>query len=103
MEILTIITFAIGLAVGILLTVNYKKDIYFNSCVEKIFDSPIFLPEFMVVGIEKSEDIDGKLIAKYTVRNYFFSKKNKKGFKYQTFYFYDKKDKYVIGQKLSLK
>ena len=57
----------------------------------------------MVIGIEKSADIDGKLIAKYTLRNYFFSKKNNKGFKYQTFYFYDKIDKYVIGQKLRLK
>ena len=83
-------------------SLNYKKDIYFNSCVYKS-ECDNFLPEFMVIGIEKSADIDGKLIAKYTLRNYFFSKKNNKGFKYQTFYFYDKIDKYVIGQKLRLK
>ena len=101
METLLIVTFVIGLVVGTLLAVNYKKDIYFNSWVYKI-ESANFLPEFMVVKIEESEDIEGRLIAKYTVRNYFFSKKNNKAFKYQTFYFYDKIDKYVIGQKLRL-
>ena len=102
METLIIVIFAMGLVVGILLAVNYKKDIYFNSCVYKS-EGDNFLPEFMVIKIEKSEDIDGRLIAKYTVRNYFFAKKNNKDFKYQTFYFYDKIDKYVIGQKLRLK
>ena len=102
MGILIIVAFALWLIIGSLVVINYKKDIYFNSCVYKSEDVN-FLPEFMVVEIEKSEDIDGITIAKYTVRNYFFSKKNKKGFKYQTFYFYDKIDKYVIGQKLRLK
>jgi len=97
MEILIIVAFVLG----ILLAINYKKDTYFNSCVYKI-DSYNFSPEFMVVKIEEGEDIDGRLIAKYTVRNYFFAKKNNKAFKYQTFYFYDKRDKYVIGQKLRL-
>lgn len=102
MEMLIIVTFAIGLVAGISLAVNYKKDIYFNSWVYKK-ESENFLPEFMVIKIEKSEDIDGRLIAKYTVRNYFFSKKNNKSFKYQTFYFYDEMNKYIIGQKLRLK
>ena len=97
MEILIIL----GLIVGTVLVINYKKDIYFNSCVYKI-ERDNFLPEFEVVNIEESEDIDGRLIAKYTVKNYFFSKKNNRAFKYQTFYFYDKVDKYVIGQKLRL-
>lgn len=100
MEILIIVWFVIGLIVGTLV-VNYKKDIYFNSCAYKI-ESVNFLPEFIVIKIEKCEDIDGRLIAKYTVRNYFFAKKNNKAFKYQTFYFYDKIDKYVIGQKIRL-
>jgi hypothetical protein len=52
--------------------------------------------------IEESQDIDGRFIAKYTVRNCFFAKKNNRDFKYQTFYFYDKIGKYVIGQKLRL-
>ena len=90
----------LGIIVGILV-VNYKKDIYFNSCAYKV-ESVNFLPEFMVVKIEESADIDGIPIAKYTVRNYFFAKKNNRAFKYQTFYFYDKMDKYVIGQKLRL-
>ena len=101
METLIIITFAIGFVAGILLAINYKKNIYFNSCAYKI-ENVNFLPEFMVVKIEESEDIDGRLIAKYTIRNYFFAKKNNKAFKYQTFYFYDNRDKYVIGQKLRL-
>ena len=101
MEALIIVAFVIGLVVGGILLVNYKKDIYFNSWVYKR-ESDNFLPEFMVIKIEESEDIEGRLIAKYTVRNYFFAKKNNKNFKYQTFYFYDKIDKYAIGQKLRL-
>lgn len=100
MEILTIITFIIGLVVGIL--VNHKKDIYFNSRVYKS-ECYNFLPEFIVIKIETSTDIDGELIAKYTVENYFFAKKNNKDFKHHIFYFYDKIDKYVIGQRLILK
>lgn len=102
MEILIIVTFIIGLVVGILLAVNCKKDIYFNSWAYER-ESYSFLPEFMVVKIEESSDINGRSIAKYTIRNYFYSKKNNKGFKYQTFYFYDQIDKYVVGQKLRLK
>lgn len=101
MEILIIVCFVLGLIIGALLVINYPKDIYFNSCVYKI-ESDNFLPEFIVTNIEESLDIDGRLITKYTVRNYFFSKKNNRAFKYQTFYFYDKVDKYVIGQKLRL-
>lgn len=101
MEVLIIVYFTIGLITGSLLVINYKKDIYFNSWVYKI-ESDNFLPEFMIIKIEESKDITGKPIAKYTVRNYFFAKKNNKGFKYQTFYFYDKIGKYVIGQKLRL-
>ena len=96
-ETLIIVAFIIGLVVGILLAVNYKKDIYFNSCAYKK-ESINFSPEFIVTKIEESSDIDGKSIAKYTVRNYFFSKKNNKGFKYQIFYFYDEIGKYSIGQ-----
>jgi hypothetical protein len=100
MEISILVWWALGLIVGTLI-INYKNDIYFNSCAYKI-ESVNFLPEFMVVKIEKSEDVDGIPIAKYTVRNYFFAKKNNRDFKYQTFYFYDKIDKYVVGQKLRL-
>ena len=99
--ILIIVWFVIGLIVCTSLVVNYEKDIYFNSCAYKR-ESANFLPEFIVVKIEKSADIDGRLIAKYTVRNYFFAKKNNRAFKYQTFYFYDETGKYVIGQKLRL-
>lgn len=102
MEILIIVWFILGLIIGALLLVNYKKDIYFNSCAYKT-ESVNFLPEFMVIKIEESEDVDGRPIAKYTVRNYFFAKKNNKDFKYQTFYFYDKINKYAIGQKLRLR
>lgn len=98
---LIIICFALGLIVGTILGLNYKKDIYFNSCAYKR-EGVNFLPEFIVIKVEESEDIDGRPIAKYTVRNYFFAKKNNKAFKYQTFYFYDKIGKYVIGQKLGL-
>ena len=101
METLIIVAYILGLVVGVLLAVNYKKDIYFNSWVYKV-ENANFSPEFMVVKIEESLDIDGRLIAKYTVRNCFFAKKNNKAFKYQTFYFYDKIGKYVIGQKLRL-
>ena len=81
----------------------YEKKIYFNSNAHKIVESDKHLPEFEVVAIEQSEDIDHYPIAKYTVRNHFFAKKNDKDFKYQTFYFYDKVDEYIIGQKLTLK
>ncbi len=99
--ILMIVWFVIGLIVGTSLVVNYEKDIYFNSCACKR-ESVNFLPEFIVVKIEESEDIDGRHIAKYTVRNYFFAKKNYRAFKYQTFYFYDEIGKYVVGQKIRL-
>lgn len=101
MEILIILYFILGLIIGTF-AIKYKKDIYFNSCAYKI-ESDNFLPEFMVINIEKSEDVDGRPIAKYTVRNYFFAKKNNKSFKYQTFYFYDEINKYSIGQKIRLK
>lgn len=81
----------------------HEKKIYFNSNAHKIANSDNHLPEFHVTAIEYSEDIDHRPIAKYTVRNYFFAKKNNKDFKYQTFYFYDTRDKYIIGQTLSLK
>lgn len=103
MDMLLIVTFVIGLIVGALLAINYEKNIYFNSCVYKIFENDAFLPKFTVVKIEKSEDIDGKPIAKYTVKNSFFAKKNNRAFKYQTFYFYDKIDKYIVGQDIRLK
>lgn len=102
MEILIVVAFAIVLLiVGILLGVNYEKNIYFNSCAYKI-ESDKFSPKFEIVKIEESLDIDCRLIAKYTVRNHFFAKKNNKAFKYQTFYFYDKIGKYEIGQELGL-
>lgn len=97
MDLLIVVTFIIGCIVLVLLVINCKKDIYFNSCAYKK-ESINFSPEFIVAKIEESSDIDGKPIAKYTVRNYFFSKKNNKGFKYQIFYFYDEIGKYSIGQ-----
>lgn len=100
MEILVIVYFILGLIIG-KFALKCEKDIYFNSCAYKI-GSDNFLPEFMVIKIEKSEDVDGRPIAKYTVRNYFFAKKNNKSFKYQTFYFYDEINKYAIGQKIRL-
>ena len=103
METLIFLGFIIGIVVGAILMSAYEKKIYFNSNAYKIVESDKFLPEFEVVAIEQSDDIDHRPIAKYTVKNHFFAKKNNKNFKYQTFYFYDRVDKYVIGQKLTLK
>lgn len=103
MENLIFLGFIIGCICGAILMSAYEKKIYFNSNAHKIVESDKHLPEFEVVAIEQSEDIDYRSIAKYTVRNHFFAKKNNKNFKYQTFYFYDRVDKYVIGQKLTLK
>lgn len=103
METLIFLGFIIGVVVGAILMSAYEKKIYFNSNAYKIVESDKHLPKFEVVAIEQSEDIDHRPIAKYTVRNYFFAKKNNKNFKYQTFYFYDRVDKYVIGQELTLK
>ena len=103
METLIFLGFIIGIVVGAILMSAYEKKIYFNSNAHKIVESDKHLPEFEVVAIEQSDDIDYRPIAKYTVKNYFFAKKNNKDFKYQTFYFYDRVDKYVIGQELTLK
>lgn len=103
MENLIFLGFIIGVVVGAILMSAYEKKIYFNSNAHKIVESDKHLPEFEVVAIEQSDDIDHLPIAKYTVKNYFFAKKNNKSFKYQTFYFYDTRDKYVIGQTLTLK
>lgn len=102
METLIISAFATGFVAGILLAISYKKDIYFNSWVYER-ESYNFPPEFVVVNIEESSDINGRPIAKYTVSNYFFSKKNNEGFKYQKFYFYDEIGKYSIGQDIGFK
>lgn len=103
METLIFLGFIIGIVVGAILMSAYDKKIYFNSNCNKIVESDKFLPEFDVIAIEHSEDLDYHSIAKYTVRNHFFAKKNNKDYKYQTFYFYDRVDKYVIGQTLTLK
>ena len=103
METLIILSFIIGIVTGVILMSAHEKKIYFNSNAHKIVESDNHLPEFDVIAIEHSEDIDHRSIAKYTVRNSFFAKKNNKDFKYQTFYFYDTRDKYVIGQTLTLK
>lgn len=103
METLIILGFIMGIVVGAMLMSAYEKKIYFNSNAHKIVESDEHLSKFEVVAIEQSEDIDYRSIAKYTVRNCFFAKKNNKNFKYQTFYFYDTRDKYVIGQTLTLK
>ena len=103
METLIFLGFIIGIVVGVILMSAYEKKIYFNSNAYKIVESDKHLPEFEIVAIEQSEDIDYRSIARYTVKNYFFAKKNNKDFKYQTFYFYDTRDKYVIGQRLTLK
>lgn len=102
MEILIFLGFIIGVVAGAILMSAYEKKIYFNSNCNKIVESDKFLPEFDVIAIEHSEDIDYHSIAKYTIRNRFFAKKNNKDFKCQTFYFYDTRDKYVIGQRLKL-
>lgn len=95
--------FIIGGICGAVLMLAYEKKIYFNSNAHKIVESDKFLPEFHVIAIETSEDVYHHPIAKYTVRNHFFAKKNNRAYKYQTFYFYDTIDKYVIGQTLTLK
>jgi len=102
METLIILAFIIGLVVGVLLALQYKKDIYFNSWAYER-ESYSFSPEFTVVKIEESSDINGRPVAKYTVSNYFFSKKDNEGFKYQKFYFYDQVGKYSIGQDIRFK
>ena len=103
MENLIFLGFIIGIVVGAILMSAYEKKIYFNSNAHEIVESDKHLPKFEVVAIEHSEDMYHRRIAKYTVRNYFFAKKNHKDFKYQTFYFYDRADKYVVGQELTLK
>ena len=95
--------FILGIILGIILMLNYEKKIYFNSNAHDIAVSDNHLSEFHVIAIETSEDVYHHPIAKYTVRNYFFAKKNNKVFKHQTFYFYDTIDRYVIGQTLTLK
>ena len=83
----------------ILIAVFTKEKIYFNANTDKIKDV-----KFVVVKIEQcySNDPSEILIAKYTVENTLFSRNDSEGFKQQTFYFYDKRNKYKIGDVLTL-
>ena len=83
----------------ILIAAFAKEKIHFNANIDKIKDV-----KFVIVKIEQcySNDPSEILIAKYTVENTFFSRNNSEGFKQQTFYFYDKRNKYKIGDVLTL-
>lgn len=73
---------------------------YFNSCAYKR-DDKRFIPTFTVDEIERCFDSDGWEIAKYTVINSYFAKKNNRNFVYQYFYFYDKVGMYNIGDEIT--
>lgn len=83
----------------ILIAAITKEKIHFNANTDKIKDVM-----FVVVKIEQciSSEPNKLFIAKYTVENTFFSRKNAEGYKCQTFYFYDEQNKYKIGDVLIL-
>ena len=90
-----LIVFVIGTIVSL-----SKNTTHFNSNVRCVSDGS-FIPKFKVEKIEIAEDGKHCPIAKYTISNCFFNKKNNKDFKYQTFYFYDKLDLYKLGDIIS--
>lgn len=90
----------IGFFIG-LICFNTNKTLYFNSNKNRSIDNKRFYPEFEIIHIDKAEDESYNIIAKYTVINSFFAKKNNNDFKYQKFYFYDLKDKYQIGDTIT--
>ena len=89
-----------GIFLGIALC-KMHKETYFNSNSNKCIYDEIFIPTFKVTNIELTEDAGHNKVAKYTILNYFFAKKNDKNFKYQQFYFYDKIDKYKVGDEIT--
>lgn len=97
------IALAIGLCMGFFVAgirLVENKRIYFNSNVGRISDD-IFLPTFEVMEVKHVLDRDNNPIAKYTVLNCFFSKKDNKGFEYQRFHFYGKIGEYNVGDILT--
>jgi hypothetical protein len=97
-EIFCMVTILVFLLL-ILIAAFTKEKIHFNANTNKIKDV-----KFVVVKIEQcySNDPSEILIAKYTIENTFFSRNNSEGFKHQTFCFYDKRNKYKIGDVLTL-
>lgn len=96
----TILTFIICVAVSIIVAAILNRTYCFNSNV----DSPkgISIPEFEVIEISKHYSTDLKSIAKYTVINSYFKRKNARGFVYRKYEFYDEPGKYKIGDMLTL-
>ena len=90
----------IGLVVGVVLMTMQNQKTYFNSNIEDSTKN-IFIPTFTVTEIELDYDKEHRKVARYTVTNSFFAKENHKSFNYQKFYFYDKYDKYKIGDEIS--
>lgn len=79
-----------------------KHQNQFNSSVRTINDYMKFKPKFKVEKIESFLDGYGNKIAKYTVTNCYFAKKNERDFVYQHFYFYDKVGLYNLGDEITL-
>jgi hypothetical protein len=97
------IALAIGLCMGFFvagMALSENKRICFNSNAGRISDDR-FLPTFEVVEVKHVLDGDNNPIAKYTVLNCFFSKKDNKGFEYQRFHFYGKIGEYNVGDVLT--
>lgn len=96
---IVIINLSVGFIMGGIVFGRWKT--YFNSKAKSISDKG-FWPEFEVTNIEWATDAEYNTIARYTVVNCFFSKKDNRDFKYQKFYFYDKIDAYKVGDKLTI-
>lgn len=103
MNIIYFIDFSLLEIILILAIIKVARKTYFNSKIGSIYkDKGGFeFPEFRVTKIKMDFDSKGNFIAKYEVTCSFFSKENARGFKYHRFYFYDKKDKYKIGDTLT--
>ena len=94
------IMFLLGFLLGILshFMINIGKYKYLNSNVQN--ETPV---EFEVVGIEKACGTKSLDMAVYTILNCYFSKENNKGFIYRHYKIYDVRNKYKIGDRLTLK
>ena len=98
---IAVLMLCIGFAFGYAIRTITENKVLLNSnfkCVEE----DRFAPEFSVESIEAAYDAKHRTIAKYTISNCFFAKKGNKDFRYNTFYFYDKTNKYKVGDSLKL-
>lgn len=97
MNIIYFIEFSLLAIILILAIIEVTSKTYFNSKIGSIHKGSLICPELRVISIKRDVDSDGNIIAKYEVSCSFFSKENSRGFRYNRFYFYDKTDKYKIG------